>query len=629
MKRFVLILFCALLAHSGWSQCSAAFNEVFVGDTLFEATNVSTGFTPNSTLFVWFVTDSAGTVIYIDSTYNPLSNFSGSIASLINIDPLQICLTVFDTSLNCVDSICNSVSMPCPSSMNVSSSFANPSCAGFCNGAAAVVSLNNAYFGPASFLWSNATTSSSTSNLCAGTYQVTVTDSAGCSAIDTITLADPPALQVTVVDSGSLCQTGSVSLTAIQLAGLPAVSFIWSDGSVGPINLVSFEGLYEVTISDSSGCNATDSFLVVNDSVYSSLNSFDETCFGCCDGLAYAAGSGGSGNGFSYLWSTGSTDDSLIAVCAGTYSVTVSDISSGCTSTGDVDIGTPNPCLYEISGNISPSTQATVYLIEESLGILTLLDSVEIDSGFYSFNGLCGGTYYVKAALRPASSQFGNYLPTYYISNTLWSSSNALVLSGSANNIDINLIQGTNLGGPGFIGGSILQGANRAEGDPVAGADVLLLDMQDQALAITKSDVDGIYSFDAVPNGDYKVMVDLLNYAPIPHLVSISDEDAFHDSEDFVVERGLIIPVEPLGLSPVLTEADIHVYPNPVDDHLIIEGKGLLDFELYQPTGQRIMKLDASAKDRSEFNCSDLPAGHYILKVNGSEGSSFHPLIKQ
>ena len=52
---------------------------------------------------------------------------------------------------------------------------------------------------PYSYLWNTGDSTSSLSNLAAGTYQVTVTDASGCVADNQVVITEPAVLDVTVV----------------------------------------------------------------------------------------------------------------------------------------------------------------------------------------------------------------------------------------------------------------------------------------------------------------------------------------------------------------------------------------------------------------------------------------------
>ena len=66
----------------------------------------------------------------------------------------------------------------------------------------------------------------------------------------------------------------------------------------------------------------------------------DATCFGGNDGDALVVVSSGSGN-YDYLWSSGQTSENIQSLTAGTYTISVTDLSTGCIAIDSVLINEP------------------------------------------------------------------------------------------------------------------------------------------------------------------------------------------------------------------------------------------------------------------------------------------------
>ena len=129
--------------------------------------------------------------------------------------------------------------------------------------------------------------------------------------------------------------------------GTPPISYLWSNGTIGPfINDVP-AGNYGVTATDAN--NETGSLNVTISqptSLQVNINSTAENSATANDGTATAQAFGGTPP-YDYLWSTGSTAASINNLDAGSYSVSVSD-GNGCVSFGTavVTVSGNNPTSY-------------------------------------------------------------------------------------------------------------------------------------------------------------------------------------------------------------------------------------------------------------------------------------------
>ena len=109
---------------------------------------------------------------------------------------------------------------------------------------------------PYLFHWNTGISSSSLSQLTAGTYTVTVTDSSNCIAEKQISLETPKDSLVTeiatILPSCMKSQSGRITLT--PSGGTPPYSILWNTGSTSHILGVSIPGNYSYRITDSKGC---------------------------------------------------------------------------------------------------------------------------------------------------------------------------------------------------------------------------------------------------------------------------------------------------------------------------------------------------------------------------------------
>jgi gliding motility-associated-like protein len=164
----------------------------------------------------------------------------------------------------------------------------------------------------ASYVWSTGATGA-TIDAGPGFYSVTVTAN-NCSSTDDITIGEHPAAAVNLGNDTTLCPGQSLLLNATQAGA----SYLWSNGSTGPILLVSGPGAIGIVLTDSNGCVAQDG-IEVNYATPQPIELGPDTMI--CAGTALLLDA--SAPGATYLWNTGDTQPSITVNDAGTYSVTV------------------------------------------------------------------------------------------------------------------------------------------------------------------------------------------------------------------------------------------------------------------------------------------------------------------
>ncbi len=117
---------------------------------------------------------------------------------------------------------------------------------------------------PYTYKWNNPgmSTTATVTNLGPGTYTVTVTDGAACTATAQVSIAASLVPNVVIVGSTNANCSTPGSATASASNGTPAYSYIWSNGetTVKAVNLSA--GTYTVTVTDVNGCTATASVTI-------------------------------------------------------------------------------------------------------------------------------------------------------------------------------------------------------------------------------------------------------------------------------------------------------------------------------------------------------------------------------
>ncbi len=193
---------------------------------------------------------------------------------------------------------------------------------------------------PYTYLWSDASsqTTATATGLTAGMYYVTVSDTNGCSAIDSVIVNQPskPPLGVTIARAKNVdCEGGFDGMAlALPSGGEPPYTYNWSPGGQ-TTSLVSelSAGIYTVEVTDSRGCTASISANITEPAV---LTVSDTTIMS----LVLALPAGGTPP-YTFTWTPGGSTSALVTgISAGTYTVIVTDANS-CQDSAVVDVKSP------------------------------------------------------------------------------------------------------------------------------------------------------------------------------------------------------------------------------------------------------------------------------------------------
>ncbi|WP_188477393.1 SprB repeat-containing protein, partial [Phaeocystidibacter marisrubri] len=257
--------------------------------------------------------------------------------------------TVVVTDANgCSDSISVTITQPADSLVAGTSSNLGVTCKGDVDGSATATATGGT--APYTYSWSNGMTGQSISGLAGGTYILTVTDANGCQDTAHVLIFEPEfELLVGAADGTTITCFGDSDGTAYASAsgGVPPYTFSWSNGMFGDTITGIPAGTYVVTVTDSMGCQDTNTVVVTQPTLLElNVTSSDVTCFGLSDGTANSTPSGGEAP-YSILWSTGATTQTITGLSAGNYYVTVTD-NRGCVQSDTVVITTPSMPLAAI-----------------------------------------------------------------------------------------------------------------------------------------------------------------------------------------------------------------------------------------------------------------------------------------
>ncbi len=190
--------------------------------------------------------------------------------------------------------------------------------------------------------WSNGFSSSTISNVPAGSYSVTITDENGCTAITSIDLVigeafNPSASVIHVscfnANNGSIIVTNANGTSPFSLS-IDGINFVNNVTLPYTFNTL-VAGIYTITVVDANGCTGFVTKMVTQPTeLVASLGTVNSTCFALSTGSINVSVSGGSPS-YSYNWSgTGGFSSSQLNInnlATGSYNLTVTD-KKGCTA---------------------------------------------------------------------------------------------------------------------------------------------------------------------------------------------------------------------------------------------------------------------------------------------------------
>ncbi|MEO1260515.1 MAG: T9SS type A sorting domain-containing protein [Bacteroidota bacterium] len=204
--------------------------------------------------------------------------------------------------------------------------------------------------------WSNGATGSTINVASGGTYTVTVSDVNGCTDITAADVEEdttPP-----VADAGPdvelTCANPTATLDGSGSSSGPNIAYEWttSDGNIVSgantnMPVVDEPGTYITTVIDLvNGCTASDETVVTNNSVLPVAQVAPPANIDCLNSSVELDGTGSStGPDIEYQWTTANGNivsgaTTLIATvdAAGDYTLTVTDVSNGCTASITVTV---------------------------------------------------------------------------------------------------------------------------------------------------------------------------------------------------------------------------------------------------------------------------------------------------
>ncbi len=324
------------------------------------------------------------TVLDAGTGYASYSWSSGGNAQTISVTTSGIYFVTVSDAGGCTGEANTAVTV------NVNPTAAITGTASVCSGQTSTLDAGSGF---AQYLWGDGSTGQTINVTTSGTYNVTVSNAAGCTDADSFVVTVNPNPTVNIAGTASIC----IGQTSTLDAGTGFTTYLWNDGSTAQTLVASTAGTYNVTVTDANGCTATDDFVLsVGTSLTPSISGDLDICNG--ETTVLDAGTGYA----SYTWSSGGNGQTISVTASGSYDVTVTD-AGGCTGEANTSVtvnanptatinGTASICIGQTS-TLDAGAGFTTYLWGDGSTAQTL---VAATAGAYSVtvtdaNG-CTGT---------------------------------------------------------------------------------------------------------------------------------------------------------------------------------------------------------------------------------------------
>lgn len=416
---------------------------------------------------------------------------------------------------------------------------------------------------------SNFQTSTGFPSVSAGNHTIIVKDALGCSGSYTLDITQPAAITLSASVVHVTCNgahSGNVAITAGGGSGTLAYSL---DGISFQSNNVFNNlaaGNYTAYVRDAGGCMGYAEFGIIEPPavLIQNVGILNVTCHGAGDGSMFITANGGTGTlSYSINGTTYQSSNLFSGLAGGTYNIFVKD-GNGCIKTTSAVIYEPS--IINVSSNI--------YNITCSGGNDGVIDIT-----------VTGGTPTYYYAWSNASHNEDNFNLTAGTYTVVISDENRCSLVKS-----FTITQPAN---PLVVNGAVTDATGSIAGNGAID------------ITMTGGTAPYVYSWS---NGATTQDISGLN--PGPYLVTITDVNGCITSGIFTVNAVTEVRYTQ-GNSSV-----IHVYPNPANDYMIVQGEVKIDrIEIANLLGEVIYTEEPNT-EKVQLNTGNYAEGMYFIKLS-------------
>ncbi len=330
------------------------------------------------------------------SPYTFLWSPGGNTGQVLNSVTAGVYLVIVTDGHGCTTTQSITVTEPAPINLSVATN--SPECFGGTDGSASVSVTGGS--GTLNYFWlPTGQSTPSVNQLSAGNYSVAVEDNFNCIATASVTISNPPPINLSTSVTMTTCNSNNGTATVVASSGTSPYTYNWfPSGSNNSTATNLSAGDQIISVTDAEGCTNSDTVTIVSASglSVSYTGQPNVTCHGGNDAFVNLDVSGGA-SPYSYLWTPGGNTGSFNSnLSPGLYTVTISD-QNGCVTDYLLNISEPDPvsitlnpgtalCYNTSTGSLRaiPSGGVEPYTYLWTPGISTLQTANNLFPGNYS-----------------------------------------------------------------------------------------------------------------------------------------------------------------------------------------------------------------------------------------------------
>jgi gliding motility-associated-like protein len=251
----------------------------------------------------------------------------------------------------------------------------------------------------------------------AGTYILTVTNvTNGCKKTQSVTITQNNTLPTAIAGNPQTLNcynNGSVTIGGASSSG-PNFTYLWSNGNTNATQNVTTPNTYTITVTNTeNGCTKEASVVISEDKTNPTIEAGANLFINCYNATISPAATSGGGSNLSYVWTgpgilSGGTTLTPVINAAGTYNVTVTNVTNGCTATDNVEV---------TADQVQPTAVATASNGIDCNNPTATVDATGSSNGANFTYSWSGPNNFSNNTINPTVSVGGAYIVT--VTNTV------------------------------------------------------------------------------------------------------------------------------------------------------------------------------------------------------------------